>query len=107
MPSLPALDLVTVAARQTLEDAWRRVRSKAAGSGIDGQTVADFARNQQANLARLRRELLRQRYVPEPTREIRIPKDSAPSERRSIGLACVRDKGPLKNNFLETAVVSQ
>ena len=92
MASLPKLDLATVAARQTLEDAWRRVQAKASGGGIDGQTVADFARDRQANLARLRRELLQQRYVPEPTREIRIPKDGAPSERRPIGLASVRDK---------------
>ena len=92
MASLPRLDLATVAARKTLDDAWRRVQAKAAGSGIDGQTVADFARKGQANLTRLRRELLQQRYVPEPTREIRIPKDGAPSERRPIGLACVRDK---------------
>ena len=92
MASLPKLDLATVAARQTLEDAWRRVQAKASGGGIDGQTVADFGRDRQANLARLRRELLQQRYVPEPTREIRIPKDGAPSERRPIGLASVRDK---------------
>ena len=92
MASLPPLDLATVAARQTLEGAWRRVQAKAASGGIDGQTVADFARSRQANLARLRRELLRQRYVPEPTREIRIPKDGARSERRPIGLASVRDK---------------
>ena len=92
MTTLPTLELATVAERSTLEDAWRRVRAKAAGGGVDGETVGDFAKHERGNLNRLRRDLLRQRYVPDPTLEVQIPKESAPAERRRIGLASVRDK---------------
>ena len=90
--SLPGLNLATVAARATLEKAWFRVRTKAARGGIDGQTVDDFAARDGANLDRLRRELLKQRYVPAPTQAVRIPKEGSPSERRTLGLPSVRDK---------------
>ena len=92
MTTLPKPELATVAARATLEEAWRRVRTKAAGGGIDGKTVGDFAKHEHGHLNRLRRDLLRQRYVPDPTLEVRIRKESAPAERRRIGLASVRDK---------------
>lgn len=90
--SLPEPSLATVAANSTLEAAWLRVKTKAAGGGLDGQTVDDFAKRDRENLDRLRRELLKQVYVPEPTRELRIPKDGSSSEKRTLGLPSVRDK---------------
>jgi group II intron reverse transcriptase/maturase/CRISPR-associated endonuclease Cas1 len=84
--------LQRIASLETLTAAWERVRSKAAAGGIDNVTVQQFNEDAQSALEELSRDLLEQRYVPEPLKEIHIPKDESRAERRLLGLLTVRDK---------------
>jgi group II intron reverse transcriptase/maturase/CRISPR-associated endonuclease Cas1 len=83
--------LESAAHRETLAAAWKRIFAKGAAGGLDGVTVGDFADDAEGELERLRRDLLDQRYVPEPLREVTIPKGAGP-ERRVLGLPSIRDK---------------
>lgn len=84
--------LARVAQMDTLQAAWARVRSKDAAGGHDGVSVEEFARNAEDNLAALHGELLEGRYVPQPLRQLRIPKDPEGRETRVLHLPAVRDK---------------
>ncbi|MEM2001025.1 MAG: CRISPR-associated endonuclease Cas1 [Candidatus Methanomethylicaceae archaeon] len=84
--------LEKVADPETLLAAWKRIRAKGAQGGIDGMTVEDFAADAEARLDELRRELLEERYVPDPLQQVAIPKGPGKSEKRILGLPTVRDK---------------
>ncbi len=81
-----------VAELETLRAAWARVRGKGAAGGLDGMTVAEFASDAEDHLATLRADLLERRYVPQPLRQVRIPKDAEGREMRVLHLPAVRDK---------------
>lgn len=76
----------------SLQAAWKRIKAKGARGGLDQVTIEEFAAGLEANLDCLRRDLLEERYVPQPVQQIAIPKSSDPQEKRTLGLACVRDK---------------
>jgi group II intron reverse transcriptase/maturase len=81
-----------VTSERTLGAAWKRVRRKGSAGGHDGVSVGAFAENAGVELARLREELLAGEYVPEPLREVSIPKGPHTRERRVLRLPSVRDK---------------
>lgn len=84
--------LVRIAAPGNLSAPWHRVARKgSAGAGPD-DTVQSFSRHAERELARLRDELLSERYVPAPLREIWIPKRSDGSGLRRLHIPAVRDK---------------
>ena len=80
--------LAQVADPETLSAAWKRVRAKRSQGGIDEVTVDDFAAEAESNLDQLRTEL----YIPEPLKQIAIPKSTNNGEHRFLGLSTVRDK---------------
>lgn len=75
-----------------LRTAWERVRAKGARGGIDQVSVEEFVTDSEARLDELRRELLEERYVPEPLKQIAIPKAPGKEGMRLLGLPTVRDK---------------
>lgn len=91
MDTKPSM-VARVAELDTLRTAWARVRGKGSAGGLDGVTVDEFARDAEDHLAALRGELLERRYVPQPLRQVRIPKDAEGREMRVLHLPAVRDK---------------
>ena len=67
--------LEAIADPTNLVTAWAKVRANAGAAGVDGQSVAAFAADEDHQLASLRRRLLSaERYVPPPVRRVEIPK---------------------------------
>ena len=58
----------------SLMSAWQKVREKGAAGGIDNISVGVFERNIEANLKNLSYLLSAKRYIPEPYKEIKVPK---------------------------------
>ena len=79
-----------VYAPRNLEQAWKRVRSNKGAAGCDGQTVAQFARHAQENLARLHEQLRTKTYRPQAVKRVEIPK--AGGGKRALGIPTVRDR---------------
>ncbi len=84
--------LARVASLETLQTAWKRIASKGATGGSDGVTVEEFAADIDANLSALRREIVEDRYVPQPLQQVAIPKGPTTTEMRTLRLPAVRDK---------------
>ena len=80
-----------------LERAWtevwggRTVAARQQGGGMDGVTVADWARDWPTRLRRLQRELLRGAYEPSETLWAEIPRREAGRTRR-LGIPTVTDR---------------
>lgn len=79
-----------VYAPKNLEQAWQRVRSNKGAAGCDGQTVEQFARNADANLATLHEQLRTKTYRPQPVKRVEIPKTGG--GKRPLGIPTVRDR---------------
>lgn len=92
IPESPALTLDNAVDLARLEEAWLHVRARKAAGGLDSVTLGAFETRLHAELTALRRAALDGAYVPEPVLTLQIPKSSHPGERRTIGLASVRDK---------------
>jgi RNA-directed DNA polymerase len=75
---------------QSLKAAFRKVKSAKGAAGIDGQSVYDFAKQEDANVAQLIHELRTKTYRPRPNRQVSIPKDNGGE--RLLGIPCVRDR---------------
>ena len=78
--------------RKNLEMAWERVKAKRGSGGVDGQTVADFEEQLDAQLDRLHEELRQDVYEPQPVRQVRIPKTGKPGEYRGLGIPTIYDR---------------
>lgn len=73
-----------------LRAAWQQIRSKGKSGGIDGETIHSFSDTAEAELQKLRDELLSGRFVPQPYKQVNIPKKDG--DTRSLGLMTIRDK---------------
>jgi group II intron reverse transcriptase/maturase len=71
-------------------DAWVRVADNRGAPGVDGVSIARFARNWEENLRRLRELVLANRYRPAKLRRIAIPKRIG--GQRLLGIPCVGDR---------------
>ena len=69
---------------------WAVWRNKGA-PGVDGQTVPQFAAQEQAELAKLREQLRTNSYHRQPARRQWIPKPGS-GEQRPLGIPAVRDR---------------
>ena len=69
---------------------WAVWRNKGA-PGVDGQTVPQFAEQEQGQLAQLREELRNKSYHRHPARRVWIPKPGT-TEKRPLGIPAVRDR---------------
>ena len=74
-----------------LQSAYERVVSKGGCAGADQQTVAHFARQREAELARLQAQLRDGKYHPQPVRRAWIAKLGS-KEQRPLGIPAVRDR---------------
>ncbi|WP_073615527.1 group II intron reverse transcriptase/maturase [Desulfopila aestuarii] len=73
-----------------LRAAFFKVKSANGASGIDGQSVRDFAGSLDADLDLLLTELREKSYRPQPVRRVEIPK--ANGGVRLLGIPAVRDR---------------
>jgi RNA-directed DNA polymerase len=73
-----------------LTEAYHRVRRDGA-PGVDGQTVADYGRQLEANLQSLLQRAKCGSYVAPPVKRVHIPKDGS-GETRPIGMPTSEDK---------------
>jgi RNA-directed DNA polymerase len=65
-------------------------RSRGKAAGVDRVTASEFQQNRRAELEKLRLELKRGTYQPQPLRRVMIPK--ANGKQRGLGIPCIRDK---------------
>lgn len=92
LPVMSTRLLSAVADEANLTRAWEHVRSRNAAGGIDDVTLPDFGSRLRQELTGLRRALLTETYVPDPLREIGVPKGGGKQGIRILGLPTVRDK---------------
>lgn len=74
----------------TLLHAWKVVKQKGASGGIDGVSIDLFEENLDKNIRYLKESLSDKQWSPEPYLRISIPKKE--TERRMLGLLCIKDK---------------
>lgn len=74
-----------------LARAFEKVWRKGGSAGADEQTVAHFARQAEAELARLHEQMRDGTYRPQAVRRAWIPKPGS-SEKRPLGIPAVRDR---------------
>ena len=79
-----------VVERENLIRAWKRVRANKGSPGIDGMTVDDLTGYLKENWPRIRGELLRGEYRPQPVKEVMIPKPNGGTRR--LGIPTVVDR---------------
>jgi RNA-directed DNA polymerase len=75
----------------TLHAAFAQVKENKGAAGVDHVTIAQFARDLDANLRRLSEELRRGAYRPQRIRRHYIPKPGS-KEMRPLGIPTVRDR---------------
>jgi RNA-directed DNA polymerase len=80
-----------VISERNLQAAFWAVWRNRGAAGVDGQTVPQFAAQEQAELAKLREELRSKRYHRKPARRVWIPKPGS-TEQRPLGIPAVRDR---------------
>jgi RNA-directed DNA polymerase len=77
--------------RQTnLKAAWKRVEANGGGGGVDGISIAEFARDADARLEKLSEALRTGTYKPQPVRRAYIPK--LDGGKRPLGIPTIIDR---------------
>lgn len=84
------ITLERLLAPDTLMRAWERVHHNGGAAGSDHQTIAAFGRNLQAELDRLRAEVVQCDYAPRPLHLVPIPKRHGGT--RTLAIPAVRDR---------------
>jgi len=79
-----------VYAMGNLREAWTRVKENKGAGGVDGESIQQFGKDWERNLAELQRLLKEKRYVPPPVRRHYIPKPDG--RMRPLGIPTVRDR---------------
>ena len=74
---------------ETLLAAWKPVRTGRTAAGLDQMTLAEYARDLEANIASLAARLREGRYYPLPVRTIEIRKSGGGS--RQLGIYTIED----------------
>ena len=75
--------------KENLLTAWERVKANGGSGGVDRQSVAGFAAQQDQLLDQMREELRGDHYQPQPVRQVPIPKAGKPGEYRTLGIPTV------------------
>lgn len=76
--------------RENMIRAWKRVRANKGSPGIDGVTVGDLTGYLREHWPRIREELLKGEYRPQPVKEVEIPKTGGGTRR--LGIPTVVDR---------------
>lgn len=74
-----------------LEAGWARVRRNGGSAGVDRQSIEQFGSRSTEELIKLSEQIRTDRYEPQPTRRVWIPKPGS-SEKRPLGIPTVRDR---------------
>ena len=74
-----------------LQSAFAKVKANKGAAGVDHQSVQDFERHLEDNLAHLSQALREGTYRPQALRRVWIPKPGS-RERRPLGIPTVRDR---------------
>jgi len=80
-----------VYSERNIRAAWAKVRANRGAAGIDRQSVSLFEEDKERNLSYLRKELMEDRYRPQPVRRRDIPKPGT-KKTRPLGIPAVRDR---------------
>ena len=80
-----------VISARNLQAAFWAVWRNGGAPGVDGQTVPQFAHQEQAQLAKLGEQLRQRRYRRQPARRVWIDKPGT-KEKRPLGIPAVRDR---------------
>lgn len=76
--------------KQLILQAYKRVKSNAGGSGVDGQSLLDYENNLKGNLYKLWNRMSSGSYFPAPVKAVEIPKKSGGT--RILGVPTVEDR---------------
>jgi RNA-directed DNA polymerase len=76
---------------KTLNAAWTAVKRNGGGAGSDHQSIEDFEKDLENEIARLSEALSKGTYQPRPIRRAYIDKLGS-KEKRPLGIPCVRDR---------------
>ena len=79
-----------IAASANLWAAWRVVRRRRGGAGIDDVTISAFQAREAHHLRRIEHTLLDQTYTPRPLKRVRL--DKGHGQTRDIGVPCIADR---------------
>ena len=79
-------------AAANFQEAFAKVHAKGSVGGVDGVSLAAFARQAPFYLRRLRREVAEGSYLPQPVAGVSVPKHDEHHGRRLLGLPTVADK---------------
>jgi RNA-directed DNA polymerase len=82
--------LDAVLARENMRQAWKRVRANKGAAGVDGLDIEQTAARLGTEWARIREQLLRGTYRPNPVRRVIIPKPDGGE--RELGIPTVTDR---------------
>jgi RNA-directed DNA polymerase len=77
--------------KPNLEASWKAVKANCGAAGIDRQSVKDFSRHAEEEIAKLQRELQQCSYQPKAVRRVYIEKTGS-KEQRPLGIPAVRDR---------------
>lgn len=75
--------------RNSLNIAWKKVRSNHSAPGTDGVTEEDFQSRQKEMILQLQMELQEERYATRPAKLAVLEQDGS---ERTVGILCLRDK---------------
>lgn len=87
-------------------EAWKRVKTKGGGAGIDGATIVDFEKNLKDNLYRIWNRMCSGSYFPPLVRAVDIPKKNGGTRR--LGVRTVADwvaQGVAPQGFLKMCLI--
>lgn len=76
--------------KQVVWDAYEKVKANQGAAGVDGESIAEFARNLKGNLYKLWNRMSSGSYFPPPVRAVEIPKKAGGV--RTLGVPTVADR---------------
>jgi group II intron reverse transcriptase/maturase len=82
--------LAQALARETMVQAWKRVKANGGSAGVDGRSIAVTAEYLRTHWPTIREALLDGSYRPEPVRRVQIPKPGGGV--RELGIPTVTDR---------------
>lgn len=77
--------------KQTVWDAYKRVKANRGAAGVDGQSLADFEKDLKNNLFKLWNRMSSGSYFPPPVKLVEIPKGDT-GKTRPLGIPTVSDR---------------